>query len=251
MTALHDSRTLVVWLAVSLAVHVLALLALPVVRMIEDTRPTVLEVTLQRTEPPRVVPSPPEPKPPLPAREKAAPKKEARRLPVPAAVPQREPQIQPRREPAPAPAPAPAIIALPQAESPVRVPAAEPDAAPRHEGPRSAPSVGKTDSGAREPAPAAVTPPAFNAGYLRNPPPRYPVSARRNGEQGTVTLRVLVTREGTPATISIHATSGSSALDAAAVEAVKGWRFTPARQGAEAIEAWVLVPIVFRLDGVS
>jgi len=247
MTALHDSRLLAAWLAASVAVHVVVMLALPVVRMIEEGRPTVIEVTLRQIEPPRVIPSPPEPKLSPPAREKPAPKKEARRVPVPESVPQREPPVTPPREPAPAPA----IIALPQAESPVRVPAAEPDATPRQEAPRAAPSVGKTDTGSREPAPAAVTPPAFNAAYLRNPPPRYPVSARRNGEQGTVTLRVLVTREGAPATVTVHATSGSSALDAAAVEAVKGWRFTPARQGADAVEAWVLVPIVFRLDGVS
>ena len=227
--------------------HVAAVLALPVVRLIEQSRPTILEVTLQQIEPPRVIPSLPEPKPLPPAREKPAPKKEARRVPVPEPVTQREPPAAPPREPAPAPP----IIALPQAESPVRVPAPDADATARQQEAPRAPSIGKTDTGAREPAPAAVTPPAFNAAYLRNPPPRYPVSARRNGEQGTVTLRVLVTREGVPATVTVHTTSGSSALDQAAAEAVKGWRFTPARQGSDAVEAWVLVPIVFRLDGVS
>jgi len=104
-----------------------------------------------------------------------------------------------------------------------------------------------------EPAPhtAEITPPAFNASYLRNPAPRYPLIARRNGEQGTVTLRVLVTREGQPARVSIERSSGSSQLDGAALETVKTWRFVPARQGRESVEAWVLVPIVFRLEGTS
>jgi periplasmic protein TonB len=249
MPTLHDSRTLAAWLAASVALHAALVLALPVVRMIEESRPSPLEVTLQRIEPPRVIPSPPELKPlsaPAP-REKPAPRKEAKRVPVPETVPQREPPPVPARELAPAPP----IIALPQSESPVRVPAAEAEATPRQETPRAASSVGKTDAAGREPAPAALTPPSFNAAYLRNPPPRYPVSARRNGEQGTVTLRVFVTRDGVPSTVSVHTTSGSSALDQAAVEAVKGWRFMPARQGPEPVEAWVLVPIVFKLDGVS
>jgi protein TonB len=66
-----------------------------------------------------------------------------------------------------------------------------------------------------------------------------------------VTLRVLVTREGQPARVSIERSSGSSQLDGAALETVKTWRFVPARQGRESIEAWVLVPIVFRLEGTS
>jgi protein TonB len=90
--------------------------------------------------------------------------------------------------------------------------------------------------------------PSFNAAYLRNPAPRYPLVARRNGEQGTVTLKVLVSRDGQPASVDIERTSGSPILDNAAREAVRSWRFTPARRGAQAVEAWVLVPIVFRLE---
>jgi protein TonB len=96
-----------------------------------------------------------------------------------------------------------------------------------------------------------VTPPIHRAAYLRNPPPRYPIIARRNGEQGTVTLRVLVTRDGLPASVSVEKSSGSNHLDSAALETVRTWRFVPARQGAQPVEAWVLVPIVFKLEGVS
>ena len=38
-------------------------------------------------------------------------------------------------------------------------------------------------------------------------------------------------------------------LDRAAQEAVTRWRFVPARRGDVAVEAWVLVPIVFKLQG--
>ena len=76
----------------------------------------------------------------------------------------------------------------------------------------------------------------------------YPTAARRNGEEGTVTLRVLVSTEGAPREVMLERSSGSSSLDAAALATVKTWRFTPARRGGEAQEAWVLVPIVFRLE---
>lgn len=110
---------------------------------------------------------------------------------------------------------------------------------------------------AAPPGPAAaeiakpLTPPNFSASYLRNPPPRYPIAARRNGEEGTVTLRVRVTANGRAESVSIEQSSGSASLDRAALEAVRGWRFVPARQGADPVDAWVLVPVVFRLDGVS
>jgi protein TonB len=97
----------------------------------------------------------------------------------------------------------------------------------------------------------AATRPVVNAGYLRNPSPPYPLVARRNGEQGTVILRVRVTREGMPASVDIEKTSRSSHLDDAALEAVRTWRFVPARQDGRPVEAWVLVPVVFKLEGTS
>lgn len=118
------------------------------------------------------------------------------------------------------------------------------------------------DSRFREPEPAApeqktqvasvaVTPPGINAAYLRNPAPRYPVAARRAGEQGTVTLRVQVSPDGLASRVAVEKSSGSPHLDTAALEAVKAWRFTPARRGTDAVESWMLVPIVFRLEGSS
>lgn len=112
------------------------------------------------------------------------------------------------------------------------------------------PAVDASEQQSR-PGIAAMTPPGSNVAYLRNPAPRYPVAARRAGEQGTVTLRVLVTREGLASRVDVEKSSGSPHLDAAALEAVRAWRFTPARQGADAVESWMLIPIVFRLEGTS
>lgn len=105
---------------------------------------------------------------------------------------------------------------------------------------------------AREPAEESVAQSAgSNAAYLRNPAPLYPEAARRSGEQGMVTLRVRVSPEGLATRVAVERSSGSQHLDAAALEAVKAWRFTPARRGAEAVESWMLVPIVFRLEAPS
>ncbi len=94
----------------------------------------------------------------------------------------------------------------------------------------------------------SATPPLFNAAYLRNPAPVYPAIARRSGDEGTVMLKVLVSPEGAPVRVELDQSSGSKSLDGAALESVKGWRFVPARRGTQNIEAWVRVPVVFRLE---
>ena len=107
-----------------------------------------------------------------------------------------------------------------------------------------------------EPRPAApaVTPsalvqePRFDAAYLNNPKPVYPLMARHMGMQGRVLLRVLVSATGTPDKVELKRTSGSEVLDRAAVDAVARWRFVPAQLGDSPVSAWVLVPIVFALQ---
>lgn len=98
-------------------------------------------------------------------------------------------------------------------------------------------------------APVAVTPtqPRFDADYLDNPKPAYPALSRRSGEQGRVVLHVQVAASGLPTEVHLHAGSGSSRLDNAALDAVRRWKFVPARLGSEPVAASVLVPIVFSL----
>jgi protein TonB len=97
--------------------------------------------------------------------------------------------------------------------------------------------------------PAPVVPPSFLADYLHNPPPPYPASSRRIGEQGRVVLRVLVNPQGEPEQVELRTSSGSPRLDTSALETVRRWKFVPARQGERPVAAWVLVPILFRLEG--
>lgn len=107
--------------------------------------------------------------------------------------------------------------------------------------------VAVTEAASSVPSPAPILPPRFDAAYLDNPRPVYPPLSRRMGEQGKVLLRVAVNASGLPTEVGLHQSSGSPRLDAAAIEAVQRWRFTPARQGDQAIAASVIVPIVFSL----
>lgn len=93
-----------------------------------------------------------------------------------------------------------------------------------------------------------LTEATLDAHYADNPKPTYPAVALRQGLQGRVMLRVHVTEEGMSATVMIERSSGYEILDESAVEAVKQWRFTPARRGETAIASSVIVPIVFILE---
>jgi len=77
--------------------------------------------------------------------------------------------------------------------------------------------------------------------------PSYPSSARRLGIQGMTTLRVYVAADGRVGEVLIHQSAGHPDLDSAAAEAVKRWRFEPARRGADPVGVWVLLPVQFRL----
>lgn len=93
----------------------------------------------------------------------------------------------------------------------------------------------------------SVIGPSYNAAYLSNPPPNYPAVARRLKLQGTATIRVLVTAEGRPKSVTLETSSGSRILDEAALDAVQHWSFVPARRGRISVSAEVDVPVRFHL----
>ena len=64
-------------------------------------------------------------------------------------------------------------------------------------------------------------------------------------------LRVLVDDQGFSKQVEVNRSSGSDTLDRAAAEAIKRWRFYPARYGDKPIESWLRVPIEFRLDDAN
>jgi TonB family protein len=94
---------------------------------------------------------------------------------------------------------------------------------------------------------AAESEPVFDADYLNNPAPYYPQAARKGGIQGKVFLNVLVKADGTPSTVEISRSSGSKILDVAALDAVKQWRFIPAKRSGQVVAANVIVPVEFKI----
>jgi protein TonB len=154
-------------------------------------------------------------------------------LPRPLPVKPRPQRAEPRPEPPPL------VAAVTETPPPPEAPAPQP-IAPSPPAPVAAAPA--------SPPPAPVVPPNFNAAYLNNPAPAYPQNSRRLGHQGRVILRVLVNAEGNPDKVEVRTSSGFSQLDDAAFEAVKRWRFVPARQADKAVAAWVLVPIIFTLE---
>ncbi|XZG69839.1 TonB family protein [Chitinibacteraceae bacterium HSL-7] len=235
--------------ALVLALHV-ALLAMVVA--FKDNVPVVAPkvltyvamVTAERPQAPASAHSIEQPKP---VKEEVAP---ARAQPRPAPQLERKPlpRPEPRRiEPvAPMPAnPAPAR-AEPQALAPAADPLATAPSATSSES-RAAPSSSQQGAPA-ERAEAPVSAPVFNAAYLNNPPPAFPRRSRLAGESGTVMLNVLVGTDGRAKSVDIAKSSGYGALDQAALDAVRRWRFKPAMKGDAPVEASVRVPVSFELQ---
>jgi TonB family protein len=94
---------------------------------------------------------------------------------------------------------------------------------------------------------SAQTDAIFDAAYLNNPAPHYPLIAKKRGIQGKVLLEVLVSEKGEALNVKIFESSGSSILDGEAFKTVKNWRFVPAKKAGREIASVVLVPIEFKI----
>ena len=109
-----------------------------------------------------------------------------------------------------------------------------PDGVPGGEG---APGAGAADD----------TPVFWKMKPIDTRPPIYPPRCLRMGIEGTVRVRVLVGEDGRPQEVTLGKSSGESALDQAAMDAVRFWRFEPARHNGVPVRAWAVVPIEFKL----
>lgn len=171
---------------------------------------------------------------PPPATVAPAPEPEQPPPPPPPPVEQPPPIAKPR------PQPKPVAKTTPRPAEPRPVAAPAP--------PNAAPTKDAAPKPIAAPAPLPVTGPVGRAGYLNNPAPAYPPAAARRHQEGTTQLRVHVMPNGRPDTVQIAASSGSPALDEAALAAVRQWTFIPAKRGDTAIDGWVTVPLDFKLS---
>lgn len=175
-------------------------------------------------EPPRALPSQPAP-PPVEAAQPSRPA-EARPAPV---------RTQPRAAPRPAPARAPSLAQGPVGSATATAISAMPGTAAAGSPVASLIAIG----------PPLITSPRFR----RAPqPPDYPARAIELDLTGTVVIRALLNPEGDPREVRVHRSSGQNILDSAAVSAVRRWAFEPASRDGQRVEAWVEVPVHFRLN---
>lgn len=84
--------------------------------------------------------------------------------------------------------------------------------------------------------------------YRSNPPPDYPPDARRRRQEGTTLLEVEVTTDGRASSVAIERSAGFSALDQAALSAVRHWTFEPGRVGGLPVSSRVQIPVRFKLS---
>jgi protein TonB len=153
----------------------------------------------------------------------------------------------PLLEPIPEPESPPEIPAPPKAEEILKanqseeVAAAQPTPELKKTEKKPAPQVPKTVSASKKtniPQPVVIL----------NTPPNYPETARRAGWEGRVTVRVEVSADGVPTSVTLGKSSGYGVLDQAALRAVKSWRFQPRSVGGVAMAGVVEVPVHFALN---
>ena len=82
---------------------------------------------------------------------------------------------------------------------------------------------------------------------LRKVDPKYPEAARRANREAVVTVEFTVDVDGKATDIKVADPKGFG-FDEAAIEAIKKWRFTPAKKGGESVPMRVRQPIRFSLD---
>jgi protein TonB len=249
----------------SVLLHVVAYGAIAMIPKFVSVRERVLIADL-------VEPDPTPPAPPVAPPRPKAPDRRPLTLPKPVETPMpamTPPPVETKVEPTPPPPPppiaqepappmaaptAPAVSAVPRVTAPMDAPATTgtdgvPVSAPA--GP-SAPTSGATAPSAPSGLSVAALPPdgvtqtaVPRGGYQVQP--SYPHNARRLGIQGTTLLSVFVAADGRVADVVVKESAGHPDLDQAAADAVKRWRFEPARRGNEAVAMWVLLPVEFRL----
>jgi TonB family protein len=100
---------------------------------------------------------------------------------------------------------------------------------------------GGTGGGPYRPG-SGITPP----GLLREVKPQYTEDARRLGVEGDVVLEIVVRADGSVGGITILQRLGSG-LDQRAVDAVRQWRFSPAKRYGTPVDVLVEVAVEFTL----
>lgn len=214
------------------------------------------EEQMAATAPPPPAEAPAVPPQDPPPEEPQQPAEALLLLPPPPPPPPAEASAVPPHDPPPPEEPQQPTEALPlpPAQPPPPPPRAEPQPAPAAPARQAAPAPPPAGNPAAPPlalgggqVSGPVTPPGLADG-IRNSQPEYPFASRMRGEQGVVTVRLHISATGRVEDVEVLRGSGHAALDAAAEQAVRGWRFRPARQDGLPVPGSIRTSIQFRLN---
>jgi len=161
---------------------------------------------------------------------------------IPKPTPLTHAKTAPTATPTPTPTPTPT-----KSVTKTDTPALTPNSSNAQEAAASTAAAAPSTASGKTGSPSLVEPSA-DADYLKNPPPGYPRISRRNGEQGTVIVRVFISTQGTPEKAEVRTSSGFARLDQAALEAVQRWRFVPGRRNGTPEAMWFNIPVRFILE---
>src|SRR5262249_60361068 len=84
--------------------------------------------------------------------------------------------------------------------------------------------------------------------FVSQPRPEYPETARQNGWEGTVTLRLELLGDGTVGEVQVARSSGHAVLDTAAQAAAKTWKHEPAPPDGTPVTRRAGLNLTFQLD---
>lgn len=94
----------------------------------------------------------------------------------------------------------------------------------------------------------AMTSASHRGSYLHNPKPPYPAMSIEKGEEGAVTLRVVVEPDGSPSQVEVIKSSGYRRLDRSALDTVRRqYKFIPATRLGKPIQSTYSFSINFSL----
>ncbi len=87
--------------------------------------------------------------------------------------------------------------------------------------------------------------------FVKKPTPQYPMQARQQGWEGTVTLRFEMLANGTIGAVEIAKSSGYPLLDTTAQNTLKQWTHRPAQENGRPVTQWATLDFTFTLDKSS
>jgi len=108
--------------------------------------------------------------------------------------------------------------------------------------------LGACHKGTDTNAPAAIARTELMA--VDTPAPGYPEALACDNVGGQVVLLLTVGPDGKPGAADVFRSSGIAALDKAAQEGVRNWKFKPATRGGVAQSSKLQVPVTFRPPAV-